>query len=86
MINFEKCEKIFLDFDGVIVDSNEFKELAIERSIYKVIGKNKTSTDAINFFNINAGIAREKKLSKFFKHHHVLKIMRAYSQECHHFF
>ena len=44
MINFEKCEKIFIDFDGVIVDSNQFKELAIERSIFKVIGKIKLLT------------------------------------------
>ena len=86
MINFEKCEKIFIDFDGVIVDSNQFKELAIERSIFKVIGKNKTTYAAINFFNINAGIAREKKLSKFFNHDQVLNIMRIYSKECHHFF
>ena len=86
MIDFEKCEKIFIDFDGVIVDSNQFKELAIERSISKFIGKNKNTTDAINFFNINAGIGREKKLSKFFNHDQVLNILGTYSKECHNFF
>ena len=28
----EKCEKIFIDFDGVVVDSNHFKEKAIQKS------------------------------------------------------
>ena len=85
-IDFKKCEKIFIDFDGVIVDSNHFKEVAIERSIFKVLGKNKMSIDAINFFNKNAGIAREKKLSEFFEKDVVLSIMKSYSEECHHYF
>ena len=67
MINLEKCNKVFIDFDGVIVDSNKFKELAIEKSIYKIIGRNNKSIEAINYFNINAGISREIKLSLFFK-------------------
>ena len=37
----EKSKKIFLDFDGVIVDSNNFKELAIEESIFKSLVKTK---------------------------------------------
>ena len=86
MINFKKCEKIFIDFDGVIVDSNLFKELAIERSIFRIIGENITSINAINFFNKNAGIAREKKLSEFFKSDAVYKIMNLYSEECNQFF
>ena len=28
---FRNCNKLFIDFDGVIVDSNNFKELAIKR-------------------------------------------------------
>ena len=32
-------KKIFLDFDGVIVDSNKFKERAIEQSIFELLGK-----------------------------------------------
>ena len=86
MINLKKCEKIFIDFDGVIVDSNLFKELAIERSIFRIIGENITSINAINFFNKNAGVAREKKLSEFFKNDEVIKIMKLYSQECIQFF
>ena len=34
MIKLDNCKLIFIDFDGVIVDSNNFKEIAIEKSIY----------------------------------------------------
>ena len=46
MANLEICKKIFIDFDGVIVDSNKFKEIAIEKSIYDAIGINKKSKEA----------------------------------------
>lgn len=86
MSYFEKCQKLFIDFDGVIVDSNLFKELAIEQSIFRILGKNERNINAINYFNKNAGMAREKKLSRFFEHDEVLKIMTIYSAECHQFF
>ena len=82
----EKSKKIFLDFDGVIVDSNNFKELAIEESIFKILGKNKKTIKAINFFNINAGISRNKKLSLFFENNQVSEIMKIYSEKCLDFF
>ena len=56
MIELCKCKKLFIDFDGVIVNSNRFKEIAIRRSINKVIGKNKKSLEAINYFNILRGM------------------------------
>ena len=65
MIELQRCEKLFIDFDGVIVDSNKFKELAIKKSVYELMGKNKISIEAINYFNINAGVSRFKKLSLF---------------------
>ena len=86
MLKLEKCQKIFIDFDGVIVDSNKFKELSIEKAIFKIIGKNKKSTKAINYFNINAGISREQKLSLFFDKNMVNKILELYSEECTKFF
>ena len=81
-----KCKNIFIDFDGVIVDSNKFKEIAIEKSILKSVGKNKKSLDAINYFNINAGISRFKKLSIFYEEKVVLEIMKIYAEECKNFF
>ncbi len=81
-----QCENIFIDFDGVVVDSNEFKEKAIEKSIFAIIGKNQKSIDAINYFNINAGLSRHKKLSKFFNSDDVAEIMKIYSQKCINFF
>ena len=81
-----KCKNIFIDFDGVIVDSNKFKEEAIEKSILKLFGNNKKSKEAVNYFNANAGISRKEKLSKFYDEKDVLEIMKIYSNECDNFF
>ena len=86
MFKLENSKKIFIDFDGVIVDSNKFKEKAIEKSIFKLSGNNKKREEAINYFNANAGISRKKKLSKFFDERDVLEIMKIYSEECDNFF
>ena len=86
MTILHKCKNIFIDFDGVIVDSNKFKEKAIEKSIFKLSGNNKKREEAINYFNANAGISRKKKLSKFFDERDVLEIMKMYSEECDNFF
>ncbi len=80
------CKNIFIDFDGVVVDSNKFKEIAIEKSIFELSGKTKISFDAINYFNINAGISRYKKLSMFFNSKDVKEIMKIYEKECYGFF
>ena len=82
MDELNKCSKMFIDFDGVIVDSNNFKEKAIEKSILKLYGENQKTRQAIDFFNINAGISREKKLSLFFFKEQVSEIMNIYSKEC----
>lgn len=86
MIDLCKCKKLFIDFDGVIVNSNRFKEIAIRRSINKVIGKNKKSLEAINYFNMNAGISRKEKLSLFFNINIVNEVLKIYSEECKKFF
>ena len=65
MYELNNSKKIFLDFDGVIVDSNKFKERSIEKAIFKLLGKNEETIKAVNFFNKNAGISRESKLSNF---------------------
>tara|TARA_A100001388_G_scaffold215888_1_gene166416 strand:- start:1513 stop:2160 length:648 start_codon:yes stop_codon:yes gene_type:complete len=86
MIELERCEKLFIDFDGVIVDSNNFKELAIKKSVFEVMGENKMSIEAINYFNINAGVSRFKKLSLFYNDEIVKKILSSYSEQCSLFF
>ena len=73
MIQLREVKKIFIDFDGVIVDSNKFKESAIKNSVYKLLGESKKNIEAVRYFNINAGISREKKLSLFFISEEVLK-------------
>ena len=86
MVNLGTCKKIFIDFDGVIVDSNKFKEIAIEKSIYDAIGINKKSKEALDYFNKFAGVSRKIKLSKFFNNNDVYKILKKYSCLCENFF
>lgn len=86
MLKLEKCKKVFIDFDGVVVDSNRFKELAIERSVYKLLKRKESANKAIDYFNQNAGKSRKKKLLLFFEEKLVLKIMELYSRECEEFF
>ena len=86
MFQFEKVQKIFIDFDGVIVDSNGFKERAIENSIFKLLSKTEKTLQAIKFFNSNAGISRNLKLSRFFKKEDISKILKIYNEECFYFF
>lgn len=86
MYELNNSKKIFLDFDGVIVDSNKFKERSIEKAIFKLLGKNEETIKAVNFFNKNAGISRESKLSNFFNNEEVSKILNIYGKECDKFF
>ena len=86
MYELNNSKKIFLDFDGVIVDSNKFKERSIKKSIFKILGKNEKTIKAVNFFNINAGISRKSKLSNFFNQEEVSKILKIYGKECDEFF
>ena len=86
MYELNNSKKIFLDFDGVIVDSNKFKERSIEKAIFKLLGKNEETIKAVNFFNKNAGISRESKLSNFFNNEEVSKILNIYGKECNKFF
>lgn len=79
-------KNILIDFDGVIVDSNKFKENAIEKTIYNLFNKNKNSLEAIAYFNKYAGISRENKLSKFFNTKDVKFIMRDYALLCKDFY
>jgi len=82
----KNCNQIFIDFDGVIVDSNKFKEEAIAKAITKLLGHTKNNIDAIEYFNINAGVSRKKKLALFFRDDDINKIMKIYSRECKTFF
>ena len=86
MIKLDNCEFIFIDFDGVIVDSNNFKEIAIKKSIYDEIGRNKKSNEALEYFNKFAGVSREIKLSKFFNYDDSYRILKKYSCLCENFF
>ena len=85
-MNSGNAKNFFIDFDGVIVDSNKFKEIAIEKSIFKLFGKNKRNIEAINYFNENAGISRKIKLNKFYDDQQVLKILKFTLKECQKFF
>ena len=74
--------KIFLDFDGVLVDSNKYKEISIEKSIKFYENDLEIIKKSVDFFNANAGIARKSKLKKFFGNKKVEDIMEKYSDYC----
>ncbi|MAR84916.1 MAG: hypothetical protein CL869_01810 [Cytophagia bacterium] len=75
-------ENIFIDFDGVILDSNKFKEEAIENVIFDLFGKYDYNRKAIKYFNEFAGIGRKKKLLKFFNEDEVVNILNLYNSKC----
>ena len=74
------CQNLFIDFDGVIVDSNLIKEKLISQSIKYIENENEINDCAIDYFNKNAGIDRIKKLEKFYEKDIVEKIAANYSK------
>ena len=74
------CQNLFIDFDGVIVDSNLIKEKLISQSINFIENGNEINDYAIDYFNKNAGIDRIKKLDKFYERSIVQKIAANYSR------
>ena len=76
------CNMLFIDFDGVIIDSNLIKENLISKSISLVDKNNIINNKAIEYFNKNAGIDRKVKLDKFYKKKTVEKILQYYSRFC----
>ena len=56
-----KYKKLLLDFDGVLIDSNTFKENAIKKATQ--IFKNKIETDKFcEYFTQNNGLSRKDKI------------------------
>ena len=74
------CQNLFIDFDGVIVDSNLIKEKLISQRINFIENENEINDCAIDYFNKNAGIDRIKKLVKFYERTIVEKIVANYSK------
>ena len=46
-MNLSKSKYLFIDFDGVVVDSNFFKEKAIEKAILTLFGDDLTIDDIV---------------------------------------
>ena len=86
MISIINTKKIFLDFDGVIVNSNYFKEMAISDSIFEVVDNSKLNNEAINYFNEFAGLGRNVKLNRFFSTKEVASILALYNLKCTEFY
>ena len=82
----KNTKNILIDFDGVLVDSNKFKESAIEKSILSLFDKNERIIKSISYFNKYAGLSREKKLLRFFETKDVKKIMVNYGLLCREFY
>ena len=57
-------KRIFIDFDGVISDTNTLKEKNIKEAYKYVFGE--YNIDFVDFFTKNNGVPRELKLNKYF--------------------
>jgi len=57
-------KKIFIDFDGVISDTNTLKEKNIKEAYKYVFGE--YNIDFVEFFTKNNGVPRELKLKQYF--------------------
>ena len=56
--------RIYLDFDGVISDSNDTKASNISTAYFNVFGEQ--NDEFVDFFTSNNGVPRESKLSQYF--------------------
>jgi len=61
---FNQYKSFIFDFDGVILDSNNIKKNAIEKSVDGVLNANQTN-DFVNYFTRLNGVPREEKIAKF---------------------
>jgi phosphoglycolate phosphatase len=78
--DFALYANIFIDCDGVILDSNHIKEANISQVLTKYLA-NETLSECLEYFNSNPGIPREKKLSKYIQSEHILnKILDEYNK------
>lgn len=70
--------KIFIDFDGVVCDTNTLKERNISEAYKYVFGN--YNKDFVEFFTKNNGIPRELKLNSYFNSDAIEnKILKKYS-------
>ena len=72
--DFALYANVFIDCDGVILDSKKIKENNIGQILKKHLSK-ETFNDCIRYFNANPGVPREKKLSKYILSEHLLSII-----------
>jgi phosphoglycolate phosphatase-like HAD superfamily hydrolase len=75
-----KYSNIFIDCDGVIIDSNHIKENNISSVLTKHLSGDNLF-DCLTYFNANPGIPREKKLQKFiFSQKQLNYVLEEYNQ------
>ncbi len=79
MFNLNSYKNIILDFDGVILDSNNIKKDAIYNCVQEYANKNK-SIEFVNFFTQNNGLPREIKISTYFEDKIAKKILLKYNK------
>ena len=81
-MKFTNFERIFFDFDGTIVDTNNFKDKAIKDTINKYCRDSSRANNAYTYFAENKGLPRELKLRKYFCDEIVPLILKDYSMKC----
>lgn len=79
-LNLNSYNLIFLDFDGVICDSNSLKEMNIYNATKKFFN-DKTAKEFTEYFTSNNGIPRELKVLNYFGNNIISqKILKEYEK------
>jgi phosphoglycolate phosphatase-like HAD superfamily hydrolase len=77
MIEVEKYHSFIFDFDGVILDSNNIKKIAISKSVVDVLSVTQAKEFVKYFVNFN-GIPREVKIRKYIPKDQYKKVLNRY--------
>jgi phosphoglycolate phosphatase-like HAD superfamily hydrolase len=78
--DFALYSNIFIDCDGVILDSNHIKEANISRVLTNYL-PNDLLTECLRYFNDNPGVPREEKLIKYIESEYLrAKILDDYNK------
>ena len=79
MINFKKYNSFIFDFDGVILDSNNIKKIAIGKAVQGVLSSQKAREFVDYFVSLN-GIPREVKIEKYVPKGQFLQVLSKYEK------
>lgn len=80
-IELTNYQNIILDFDGVLLDSNNIKKEAIKKAVNGYLSSEQEIENYVNYFTTNNGITREIKIAHYFeKMEDYQKVLNRYNE------